>query len=100
MVKRLTIIPTDAAVRGRISGERRMHQRRLSIGRRLGENRRATSAPSGQPLSQEQNQPAEQRQRAERRGIAPRRRLADRRSGARVFDLRNLDLSELDSLDS
>ena len=99
MVKRLTIIPTDAAVRGRISGERRMHQRRLSIGRRLGESRRA-SAPSGQPLSQEQNQPAQQRQRAERRGIAPRRRLADRRSGARVFDLRNLDLSELDSLDS
>ena len=98
-MKRLTVIPTDAAVRGKVSGERRMRQRRLSISRRLGENRRG-SVPSGQTLSEEQKQPEQQRQRAERRGIAPRRRLADRRSGARVFDLRNLDLSDLDSLDS
>lgn len=96
MVKRLTVIPTDAAVQARISGERRRHQRRLSIGRRLGEIRRA-SVPSDQTLSEEERPPEQQRQSVERRGMAPRRRLTDRRSGARVFDLTNLDLSELDS---
>ncbi|MEP6769725.1 MAG: hypothetical protein ABJC61_13720 [Acidobacteriota bacterium] len=101
MAKRLTVIPAKASSSPAKSSngtksdpaapktrERRRAQRRLSIGRRLNE-RRTGDTPS---------ELAEDMRRVnERRGLAQRRRLFDRRSGIRLLDLTNIDLSELDS---
>ena len=101
VVKRLTVIAAKASSSGAKSSsgtkadsgapktrERRRAQRRLSIGRRLNE-RRTGDTPS---------ELAEDMRRVnERRGLAQRRRLLDRRSGIRLLDLTNIDLSELDS---
>ncbi|MFN2633771.1 MAG: hypothetical protein ABR610_10175 [Thermoanaerobaculia bacterium] len=101
MAKRLTVISTKTSSGGAKPSnggksdptapkirERRRAQRRLSIGRRLNE-RRTSDTPS---------ELAEDMRRVnERRGVAQRRRLLDRRSGIRLLDLTNIDLSELDS---
>ena len=101
MAKRLTIISAKTSSSGAKPSnggksdpaapktkERRRTQRRLSIGRRLNE-RRTGDTPS---------ELAEDMRRVnERRGLAQRRRLLDRRSGIRLLDLTNIDLSELDS---
>ncbi len=90
VTKRLTIIKTEERTSAGVkSGERRRAQRRLSIGRRLNERR--------QPETLADREAEEQRGANERRGLAQRRRLFDRRSGIRLLDLTNIDLSELDS---
>ncbi|MEP6800808.1 MAG: hypothetical protein ABJC07_02640 [Acidobacteriota bacterium] len=90
MARRLTIISTaERAPVGEKPGERRRSQRRLSIGRRLNERRN--------PETLADRDAEELRQANERRGLAQRRRLFDRRSGIRLLDLTNIDLSELDS---
>ena len=92
-MKRLTVIPPTPAppkTPAISESERRRRQRRLSIGRRVIEERRHVPAPED-PLF------ADQRERTERRRQAPRRKRAERRSGVRLFDLTKLDLSDLDS---
>lgn len=98
VAKRLTLVSTEERISAPEKAdersvvktdERRKAQRRLSIGRRLQERR----SPETPPESERD----EQRRPNERRGLAQRRRLLDRRSGIRLLDLTNIDLSELDS---
>ncbi len=107
MAKRLTVIPNPVAsapvapkpprpavvTPGKPKvAERREQQRRLSIGRRVtGTRRDGDPVTLPDPLFEDHRHPSE------RRGMAVRRRLSDRRSGVRLLDLTNLDLSELDS---
>lgn len=108
MAKRLTVIPMNPVVSAPVpprpprpsvvipakpkTDERRQLQRRLSIGRRVtGTRRDDDPVVLPDPLFEDHRQPSE------RRGMAARRRLSDRRSGVRLLDLTNLDLSELDS---
>ncbi len=98
MAKRVTLVSTEERISTPEKGdersvvktdERRQAQRRLSIGRRLQERR----SPETPPESERD----EHRRPNERRGLAQRRRLLDRRTGIRLLDLTNIDLSELDS---
>jgi len=87
-VKRLSIVfrETDGHAP---SSERRLFQRRLGIPRRVQGRRRVGRAAADSFF-------ADHRAPSDRRGVAVRRRLADRRTGLRVLDLRNLDLTGLE----
>ncbi|HEY6050491.1 MAG TPA: hypothetical protein VIZ58_04525 [Thermoanaerobaculia bacterium] len=81
--------------------ERRHAQRRLAIGRRVSETRREIEITRGDAFEERlvtERLFDERRRRSDRRGLAPRRKLPERRAGVAVFDLRDLDLSELDRL--
>ena len=81
--------------------ERRLQQRRLAIGRRVSETRREIEITRGDAFEARlvtERLFDDRRRPADRRGLAPRRRLPERRAGVAVFDLRDLDLSELDRL--
>ncbi|MEO8432477.1 MAG: hypothetical protein ABI592_13275 [Acidobacteriota bacterium] len=88
MTKRLSVVfrQTD----GRAPAvERRLFQRRLGIARRVQGSRRLGVEVSDRPFDGI-------RRPFDRRGIAARRRMLDRRTGLRVLDLRNLDLTGLE----
>ncbi|MEO8190107.1 MAG: hypothetical protein ABI682_07170 [Acidobacteriota bacterium] len=90
MTRRLTLVSAEERTAGgEKPEERRKAQRRLSIGRRLNERRN--------PETPAELDAENQRRPNERRGLSSRRRLLDRRSGIRLLDLTNIDLSELDS---
>jgi hypothetical protein len=81
--------------------ERRLQQRRLAIGRRVSETRREIEITRGNAFEERlvtERLFDDRRRPADRRGLAPRRRIWERRAGLAVFDLRDLDLSELDRL--
>jgi hypothetical protein len=81
--------------------ERRVQQRRRAIGRRVHETRRVIEITGGDVFEERlvtERLFDDRRRPADRRGLAPRRRLPERRAGVAVFDLRGLDLSELDRL--
>ena len=81
--------------------ERRRAQRRRAIGRRVSETRREIEITRGDPFEEllvTERLFDDRRRPADRRGLAPRRRLPERRAGVALFDLRDLDLSELDRL--
>jgi hypothetical protein len=81
--------------------ERRRQQRRLAIGRRVSETRRDIEITRGDAFEERlvtERLFDDRRRPADRRGLAHRRRLPERRAGVAVFDLRDLDLSELDRL--
>jgi len=81
--------------------ERRLEQRRRAIGRRIHETRRELEITGGDLFEERlvtERLFDDRRRPADRRGRAPRRRVPERRAGLAVFDLRALDLSELDRL--
>ena len=88
----MTVIPPSPAPPAPALGaaERRKRQRRLSLGRRVVDDRRKAPAPPD-PIF------ADQREGIRHRANAARRKRSDRRAGVRLYDLRKLDLSEMDS---
>jgi len=81
--------------------ERRLEQRRRAIARRIHETRRGIEITGGDLFEERlvtERLFDDRRRPADRRGRAQRRRLPERRAGVAVFDLRALDLSELDRL--
>jgi hypothetical protein len=65
---------------------RRQTQRRMGIGRRTGQTRRATVPPEGLEFNPKRTVP-------DRRATSDRRKRTDRRIGVRIdFDLADLDL--------
>jgi len=81
--------------------ERRLEQRRRAIARRIHETRREIEITGGDLFEERlvtERLFDDRRRPADRRGRAQRRRLPERRAGVAVFDLRALDLSELDRL--
>ena len=81
--------------------ERRREQRRRAIGRRVSGSRREIEIIGGDVFEERLITGRlfdDRRRPADRRGLAPRRRIPERRAGLALFDLRDLDLSELDRL--